>query len=290
MRSRYLFTILVVAGVIWTLGWLRSRGISQQDSTGSLAESAKPPARAPSAENDSTKAVIAPNSQSGKPGSTSAATVPTAPTPAKSAAERASESERVSKVFAKHSNGSPWTLESNDAGQIVRMNGSGLRAMAPGAEANAFLKDLTQELGFEQPARFERSTKRSTRFEMVDYAETLQFADGTSIPVFNGWLRLKGTQDDGALMAINQLKPLSADIKSDITLTDDNALGIAKSQFTNASADAIFRVVKPDVIFADRQPQERATQIEVSGPLPHWRILVGHFTKSIVHAEVSSRE
>jgi hypothetical protein len=193
----------------------------------------------------------------------------------------------LSGVLAKYSGGKSWTIERDPRGNPMRMSGQGLKVMGEGAETSAFINELTQELGFAASPPLARENSRSANFRIVDYLQSYVLPTGETLPVYDAWLRLKGSETDGAYVVINLLKPVDTTIKPELQLSSADALEILKREM-ELKQDATLTVRPAAVIFADQLPHQKALQIEVGGPQPHWLVLVGAETRSVIYKKITS--
>ncbi len=209
------------------------------------------------------------------------------PAPSLAGSRKPVSAAALAALLAKYSSGQEWKVDLDESGLPLRMTGAGLKAIFEnGGEGESFLREYTELLGFSELPPLAREDSTTSRFQIVDYVQRHTLATGETLPVFESWLRFKGSPDEGAFIGNNQLRPVE-NLRGDLGLSDEEALSIVRRAF-NGPAQKI-EVKSSKVVYAHERPHQLATQITITGPLPHWLVLVGHESKTILYRTIVSR-
>lgn len=285
MRNRIYILIIIIAIALTAALW--SRGHKEQTTQASAAQ---PPTNSATSSAPLSNVAVPADATATSSGSPPASGQPTsAQRSAASSSGSAPANGDLIDLLEKHSGNRDWNIELNDDGKPVRIAGHGLRVMQAGAETDAFLSDFMKAMGTDRAMTFTRKQLSSPRFLMIDYFQSVKSPEGDEIPVFGGWIRFKGSADGTASLIVNSLKPVDSSLRLDRSLSDEDAIQIARTALTKAPADAVFKVEKSAVVFVDSGKQELATEISITGPPPHWQVIVGQQSRSVIFQTVSTR-
>jgi hypothetical protein len=186
----------------------------------------------------------------------------------------------LANLLQKYSGTDRWTIKRDVDGRPFRMTGSVLKEVIANADrAQSFLSELQTVLGFDQPAILERKADRTGHFALVDYSQFYALPDGSKLPVFDGWIRFKGREEEGAILVTNHLRPVSQHLRAEVIFDATEVLSTARAHVTSPEAKL---QLKHDVIFANSEPHQRATLVHVQEGPKERMLLIGHQTKSVI--------
>lgn len=216
-------------------------------------------------------------------------TVPDAAVSENSAARAPAELETSKKssleariaAFLKEKSGVEWTLNLDEKGRPFRFSGGSLPGiMAEGTAGSAFLSELQSILGFERPAQFVRTERRTARVRIVDQDQWIEIG-GQRFRVFGGGIRFIGNGGDDAFMVVNNLRPVDSRIRTELTLSPEDALAIAAKDFDRAGFQYASDPA-PTVVVADQAPHQLATSVVAAKGIDRRILLIGHESRSVV--------
>lgn len=185
-------------------------------------------------------------------------------------------------VLSKYSGTSDWTVDNDETGRAFKFSGGKLKdIMSEGVNGKAFLTDLQAAMGFQKPAVFTRETQDTARVTILELKEGIKAPNGQRLDVFGSSLRLLGDTNGDAFLVYNELRPVSDSLKWDLSLSDAEAIAIARAHLQDPGYKMEIR--QPAIeIYAHQEPHQKVTKLLARNGPSVRMLLIGHDTRTVV--------
>jgi hypothetical protein len=178
---------------------------------------------------------------------------------------------------------SDWKIYFDENGQPFKMVGEGLPGLALNPETlRNFIYDLQATLDFKSPAQLNLIPTRPSRAVTTHFDQTYAVMNNKQLSVYQSWIRVFSRPKGGdVFMIVNHLKDIDPQINSQLSLSSEEAMAIAKAYL---GADKNFELTmgpKP-LIYASEKPHQIVLQVFAKRPPESRLLLIGNDSKSVI--------